>query len=107
MNRLLTGNAGQPYTRSKAVLPGQVILLSESENNSFPWTDGYYLGPNSPEQVTPRHSGGMNFVFVDGHAQWYKLDDYSRTLSEATNPGREWSVPRAVYWFPCRTCNKT
>ncbi|MGA2137435.1 MAG: DUF1559 domain-containing protein [Verrucomicrobiia bacterium] len=107
MNRVNTGSGGHLYTRSLAALPGQVILLSESENDVYSFTDGYYLGKNAPIPVPPRHSGGMNFLFVDGHAQWYKLDDYSRTLSEATNPGREWSVPRAVYWFPCRTCNKT
>src|ERR1039457_2512633 len=32
MNRVLTGVAGKVYARSKAALPGQVILLSESEN---------------------------------------------------------------------------
>ena len=108
VNRVNTGSAGQLYTRSKSALPGQVILLSESENNSYPFTDGYYIGPNAPEQVPPRHSGGMNFVFVDGHAQWYKLDDYSRN-SQTFSQGAEieWSVPRAVYWFPCKTCNKS
>ena len=110
MNRLLTGNAGRPYTRGKAVLPGQVILLSESENNSYPFTDGYYIGPNAPEQVPPRHSGGMNFVFVDGHAQWYSLADYGRSqpMTPANAAQFEWAhnPPWKIYWFPCSTCNK-
>jgi prepilin-type processing-associated H-X9-DG protein len=109
MNRVLTGLAGKVYTRSKAALPGQVILFSESENDSFPFTDGYFIGKLPPIPVPPRHSGGMNFVFVDGHAQWYKLDDYSRTKTEANNADWEWRIPRALYWFPCGdpdTCNK-
>src|ERR1039457_5688686 len=44
MNRVNTGNEGHTYPRSKAALPAQVILFSESENNSFPFTDGFYIG---------------------------------------------------------------
>jgi prepilin-type processing-associated H-X9-DG protein len=107
LNRVLEGRMPSPpgkglYKRSLAALPAQVILFSESENNSFSFTDGAFLG-----QVPPRHSGGMNIVFVDGHAQWYKLADYSRTANEASNALNEWIISRVVYWFPCRTCNKT
>jgi len=106
MNRVLRGLSGRLYKRSSAVLPAQTILFSESENNSFPFTDGYYLGPYAPPPpVPPRHSGGMNFVFVDGHAQWYSLADYGRN-QPMTRAQVEWAVPRAVYWFPCSTCNK-
>ncbi len=108
MNRLQTGLAGRVYPRSLSALPAQVIFLSESENNSYPFTDGYFLGPNNPIPVPPRHSGGMNFVFVDGHAQWYALADYGRpsTMSLATSAQIEWSRPKALYWFPCSTCDK-
>ena len=108
MNRLLTGISGKLYQRSIAALPAQVIMFSESENNEFPWTDGYFIGPNSPVLTPPRHFGGMNFVFVDGHAQWYLLADYGRPAPMTTPQSAqiEWAVPRAVYWFPCRTCNK-
>jgi len=102
MNRVYNGASGHLRPRSIAALPSQVIFLSESENNQYPFTDGGFLG-----QVPPRHSGGMNFVFVDGHAQWYKLSDYSRTSTEASNPLLEWLTPRALYWYPCRACNKT
>ncbi len=107
MNRVNNGLAFRRYPRSKSALPAQVIFLSESENGSFPFTDGFFLGTNAVPLVPPRHSGGMNFVFVDGHAQWFKLDDYSRTQFEATNPQSEWAKPRALYWFPCATCNKS
>ena len=110
MNRVLTGALGKVYARSKAALPGQVIFLSESENDSFPFTDGFFLGKLAVPSVPPRHSGGMNFVFIDGHAQWYKLDDYSRTKVESSNADAEWAKPRVLYWYPCGdpdTCNKT
>jgi prepilin-type processing-associated H-X9-DG protein len=112
MDRLIPGLSGRTRPRSLAELPSQVIFLSESENNSFPFTDGYYIGKFASQPVPPRHSGGMNFVFVDGHAQWYKLDDYSRTVPESNNADLEWNPSKhhALYWFPCEdpnTCNKT
>jgi len=106
MDRLETGQSGSLYPRSKAALPGQVIFLSESENNSYSFTDGYYLGTNAFPSVPPRHLGGMNFVFVDGHAQWFSQKDYSRTSVEASDPAVEWQKPRALYWYPCKTCSK-
>jgi prepilin-type processing-associated H-X9-DG protein len=109
MNRLENGLAGRRYPRSLSALPSQVILFSESENIIYPFTDGYFLGPNATPQVPPRHSGGMNFVFVDGHAQWYALADYGRPspMSTPSSAQIEWAQPPALYWFPCRTCNKT
>ena len=114
MNRQMQGVLPSPpgkglYKRSVAALPGQVILLSESENTIFPFTDGYFLGPNAFPPVPPRHSGGMNFVFVDGHAQWYALADYGRPspMSSQVSAQIEWSQPHAIYWFPCSTCNKS
>ncbi len=107
MNRVLTGLAGTVCTRSRAALPGEVIFLSESENNSFPFTDGYFLGSSNYPMVSPRHSGGMNFTFVDGHAQWHALADYSRdVMTRSTSAQVEWAKPEALYWFPCSTCNK-
>ncbi len=112
MNRVLTGLSGQVYKRTKAVLPAKTILFSESENNQFPFTDGFFIGPTTtapPPAGTPRHSGGNNFVFVDGHAQWYKQADYSRTKVESFDAEIEWAKPRVLYWFPCGdpdTCNK-
>lgn len=109
MNRVLTGLAGKLYKRSVADKPSEVIFLSESENNDFPFTDGYFIGPNSPTLTPPRHSGGMNFVFLDGHAQWYLLNDYGRPtpMTTATSAQIEWATPKKIYWFPCPTCNKS
>ena len=102
MNRLMTGTSAKVYHRSIAALPAKVILFSESENNSFSFTDGSFLG-----QVPQRHSGGMNFVFVDGHAAWLQLADYSRTASQLSLAINEWIQSHKVYWYPCRTCDKT
>jgi len=111
MNRVLTGGSGQVYKRSKADRPSETIFLAESENDDFPFTDGFYIGTSgtSPQNI-PRHSGGDNFLFLDGHAQWVRQADYSRTKTESTNADVEWAKPRKVYWFPCGdpdNCNKT
>ena len=112
MNRVLQGAQPLPgqYKRNVADKASETIFLTESDNSSFSFTDGYFIGPNGPNLIAPRHSGGMNFVFVDGHAQWYSLADYGRPtpmLSAAPGAQVEWAVPRNIYWYPCRTCNKT
>jgi len=105
MNRTLTGLAGKVYKRSIAEKPTQTIFLSESENNDFPFTDGFYIGKyGTPPENTPRHSGGGNFVFLDGHCEFLRQDDYSRNKAESANGTGskvEWShtPPYKVYWW--------
>ncbi len=115
MNRVLTGASGNVYRRSKADRPTETIFLAESENNDFPFTDGFFIGPSgTPPQNIPRHSGGSNLLFLDGHAQWYSRVDYGRTKSEMASADGEWGTPtrpvaRKVYWYPCGdpdACNK-
>ncbi len=110
MNRVLTGAMGKVYKRSKCEKPSETIFLSESENNYFSFTDGEYIGVTPPVTIVPpRHSGGMNFVFVDGHAQWINQPEFTRNHTEANNADSEWAKKRTVYWFPCGdpdTCNK-
>jgi hypothetical protein len=108
MNRVMQGYFPSPpglgqYKRSIAALPGQVILFSESEDDSpqYSFTDGWYLGQN-----TPRHFGGDNLVFVDGHAEWEPLSVYRWPTNYGNNALIEWITPRQVYWFPCFTCDK-
>ena len=125
MNRVLTGYSGKVYRRSICASPGQVIFLSESENNEYPFTDGYYVSTAQPNAVQPRHSGGMNFAFVDGHAAWwpekraiihvgmgtYWFGGYGRNVFG--DPGTEYAyqsdygggIP-AIYWWPCADCPK-
>ena len=113
MNRVLTGLSGKLYKRSIAVQPSQTVFLTESEadgtpaHDVFPYTDGYYIGAKA-NIVAPRHSGGDNLVFVDGHAEWVRQSDYEWPSSYGNNAAlSEWLTSRKIYWFPCSTCNKT
>jgi prepilin-type N-terminal cleavage/methylation domain-containing protein/prepilin-type processing-associated H-X9-DG protein len=109
MNRVLTGSSGNLYKRSIATNPTDAIFLTESENDSFSFTDGFFIGPNNTPRVLPRHSGGMNFVFLDGHAQWYSINDYGRPATMVNPHGAEieWAAKHAIYWYPCATCDKS
>ena len=116
MNRALTRFAGKAYRRSIAVKPAETVLLAESNPDGtpqcWPFTDGYRIGSfGVPSQNIPTHSGGMNFTFVDGRAQWYTQDDYTRTAAEINNnvgSQVEWAhdPPYKIYWWPCPTCHK-
>jgi prepilin-type processing-associated H-X9-DG protein len=106
MNRLLTGCSGAVYKRSIAIRPSQTIFLSESENNSYSFTDGYHLSTFTSPTVPPRHSGGMNFVFVDGHAELLSQMQYQRSNTENSDPASEWAHQSSFYWYPCSNCTK-
>ncbi len=114
MNRVLTGvrsdaTADALYKRSVALYPTQTIFLTESEGKyngqdwDYPFTDGGYLAAAG---VIPRHSGGDNIVFVDGHVEWLPRSVYVRSHLAYT-AFDEWVLaPLQVYWFPCSTCDK-
>ena len=109
MNRVLTGAAGKVYKRSKVDKASDTVFLCESENNDFPFTDGFYMGDNNSPVYPLRHPGGDNIVFVDGHVQLVARKDFTRSKSESNNADIEWAKPRVVYWFPCGdpdSCNK-
>ena len=107
MNRVLTGCAGQVYKRSIAVNPSQTFFLSESENNTFSFTSGLYLSTYNTPYVPPRHTGGMNFVFVDGHIEWLPQIKYERDTTDDSDPAAEWAHHNDYYWYPCSTCYKS
>jgi prepilin-type processing-associated H-X9-DG protein len=109
MNRVLTGELadcpGNLHKRGSVALPSQVVFITESDGNttwSYSFTDGWYLG-----NVTPRHSGGSNMVFVDGHAEWVRLADYMWPSYYGNNALSEWLNKRQVYWFACQFCDKS
>ena len=107
MNRVLTGGSGQVYKRSICDKPSQTVFLSESENNDYSFTDGYYLSPYVRPAVPPRHFGGMNFVFVDGHAEWLPQVKYQRLQVEMSDPAAEWARHKDYDWYPCPSCVKS
>jgi prepilin-type processing-associated H-X9-DG protein len=113
INRVLNGSFPSPpgqglKKRGLAVKPGQTVLFCDSEAGVDPttwnwsFTDGWFINFYRP----PRHSGGDNFVFVDGHAEWAPQADYKWTYSYGNNATAEWIIPRKIYWFPCPSCDK-
>ena len=110
INRVLNGAlAACPnnlYKRIKVALPGQVVFMCDSDlagGSTYPFTDGGFLAGSNQ----PRHHGGDNFVFVDGHAAWESSSVYSNGFPAGTaNANSEWITPRQIYWFPCKTCDK-
>jgi prepilin-type N-terminal cleavage/methylation domain-containing protein/prepilin-type processing-associated H-X9-DG protein len=48
-------------------------------------TNGYYYGigriyPNNPQLPDDRHTGGANYIFIDGHVSYYKADGYQANV---------------------------
>jgi prepilin-type processing-associated H-X9-DG protein len=116
MNRVMQGGFPSPpksglRKRSVVEKPAQTVFLTESEadgtatHDVFSFTDGYYIGSKA-NIVKPRHSGGSNFVFADGHAEWTRQADYEWTAPNTANANTEWILPRKIYWYPCRICDK-
>ncbi len=117
MNRVMQGKFPSPpgqglRKRNIATVPSQIIFLSESEaggndikQSYFSFTDGWFIG-GSPSARATRHSGGDNFVFMDGHAEWLRRSDYQWPSNYGDNAPNEWQTSRKVYWFPCLTCSK-
>jgi prepilin-type N-terminal cleavage/methylation domain-containing protein/prepilin-type processing-associated H-X9-DG protein len=61
--------------------PANWIDVNKHELGTFPFDGGipYTTGQAAP---TPRHLGGTNFLFADGHAKWYKLEQTWRSFND-------------------------
>jgi prepilin-type N-terminal cleavage/methylation domain-containing protein/prepilin-type processing-associated H-X9-DG protein len=83
------GCATPPVTLSQVTYPATTPVWAEGPNNGGEHTWG--LNPSHPLQTTwkqyrtgdDRHSGGGNYVFVDGHAKWYRPTDIQTTHDDA------------------------
>jgi prepilin-type N-terminal cleavage/methylation domain-containing protein/prepilin-type processing-associated H-X9-DG protein len=71
-----TMNCALGFANDSAITePASVVLLDDEETNN----DGYFYAvnsPNSTDQMTKRHNGGGNLLFVDGHAKFYGFDKF-------------------------------
>lgn len=74
--------AGTPNPSRGGLYPfdGGDIVTGDSSQGQFPFTGGvpYSNGQAAP---SPRHLGGSNFLFADGHAKWYKLEQTWKDLT--------------------------
>jgi prepilin-type processing-associated H-X9-DG protein len=64
-------NTSVGLRRNQATSPPNTILFCEEPEDYFSETNGQY------DTVT-RHSGGSNFVFGDGHADWINFANFCR-----------------------------
>jgi len=53
--------------------------LDEDEHPGGPYGEDWEDGSSSPDQgMTYRHGDGATFTFIDGHTEWWTLDEYRR-----------------------------
>jgi prepilin-type processing-associated H-X9-DG protein len=96
------------------VSPATTIIFCEEPDTdpTFGETNGQFIGedPNNEKAYTPstaRHSGGLNFVMGDGHAQWIRIEDYCRNCpsdpglynDSGRGPTGDWHVGRPYHWW--------
>ncbi|HRR96240.1 MAG TPA: DUF1559 domain-containing protein [Candidatus Ratteibacteria bacterium] len=76
--RLSTGNRGERLSRITNPSGRFIICDGDAVAVGVAWTGGSYWSDMNPNlDITPygwelRHSGGMNYLFVDGHVEWRK-----------------------------------
>jgi prepilin-type N-terminal cleavage/methylation domain-containing protein/prepilin-type processing-associated H-X9-DG protein len=100
MNNRMDPNGVSQFKRSQCIKPSETLMFCENEG-SFSSTNGKYC--------PARHSGGSNFVFVDGHANWLQLQDYCRVLNPGctntilesdSSASGDWKTGIKYHWFP-------
>src|SRR5262249_21004785 len=74
-----------------------------AEINANPTVDGGCLGST---RVGPRHQGGSNWVFADGHAKWNTLDRliFPKNQFSRTKQLNDWLYDNRNFrgWGGCR-----
>jgi prepilin-type N-terminal cleavage/methylation domain-containing protein/prepilin-type processing-associated H-X9-DG protein len=99
------------FRRSRMVSPATTIIFCEEPEDGFSETNGKYIAEDPTGQTytpgTARHSGGLNFVMGDGHAQWIRIEDYCRNCpsdngnysdSSRSTIG-DWFTGRPYHWW--------
>jgi prepilin-type processing-associated H-X9-DG protein len=101
LNNRIDPNGPALYKRSQCTAPAQTLLFCENEG-TFSGTTGKYC--------PARHSGGSNFAFVDGHAEWIAFQDFCRlgnpgctnTIMDGDSSGLtgDWRRGVKYHWYP-------
>jgi prepilin-type N-terminal cleavage/methylation domain-containing protein/prepilin-type processing-associated H-X9-DG protein len=76
-------------TQSQIVYPAQTALLGDTQGTSYVFFNTYQSGRG----LTPRHNGGANMGFTDGHAKWMAI-----MLDSAGLPVHP-TMAQGVYYF--------
>jgi prepilin-type processing-associated H-X9-DG protein len=108
-----SGNTHVGFRRSRMLSPATTIIFCE-EPESDPnvgEANGKYIAEDPPGKTyntsTARHSGGLNFVMGDGHAQWIRVEDYCRNCpsdsgvwyNSGSGPTGDWFTGRPYHWW--------
>ena len=99
-----TRATGVAQTKFTGVLkPADTIVFAENDGNAPGVTQ-------ASSNVTGKYAVGFhngrtrgNLAMCDGSARSAKTNDYFRSESEANDAATEWSLPRAIYWYPTPT----
>lgn len=87
---------------SEIIAPAQILMLGDTADTMVPGLGRDYLPLLSPnadlcERLRkfnwPRHNGGNNMIYADGHAKWYR---YNNTI---LNDGLPAVVPDVCQYF--------
>jgi prepilin-type N-terminal cleavage/methylation domain-containing protein/prepilin-type processing-associated H-X9-DG protein len=103
-NAKMDPNGLRQFKRSEMTEPSTTIVLTEGREDT---------SPTVSSSTPPRHSGGANMIFGDGHAQWLPWSDYCRGGGACPNnidpddssASGDWKTlaPATKYhWFPFR-----
>lgn len=71
--------------------PAELIMLMDSKLYT-PSNTSYYCDVDNNTSTAPRHTGGLNITFADGHVKWVREDFYSYSLAKGL------TLPRWRFW---------
>lgn len=98
-----SGNTHVVFRRDRMVAPSSTMVFSEEVEDTFSETYGRYVGA--------KHSGGGNFVFGDGHAEWLSFQSYctkdnampcnrpTSSTDSGTGPNGDWNAAVQYHWW--------
>jgi prepilin-type N-terminal cleavage/methylation domain-containing protein/prepilin-type processing-associated H-X9-DG protein len=68
------GTAGPAY-EAEFLRPAGTLVLADAGSSAL--YDPFFIGPGADPGFARRHHGGMNLLFLDGHARWGRaVPDY-------------------------------